>query len=180
MDSTGTLVFLGSAVTEHREPNTLKGPRDSLRCFLCLTFVAGLWNLLMGVLCLLQLGDRWYGLKSRFVCFDWRWIFMEHKTSGDDGSSWKFSLRCEVYVSPKYESSRLLIFHQCHDEQLFMLLPFFGGRRKPSTPPGDGGSLHILWLPSPFWGERCGVGTSYCHLSNKIRPYWVIMNHHCH
>ena len=29
---------------------------SSLRCFLCLTFIAGLWNLLMGVLCLLTLG----------------------------------------------------------------------------------------------------------------------------
>ena len=29
MDSTGTLVFLGSAVTEHRDPNTLNGtPRQ--------------------------------------------------------------------------------------------------------------------------------------------------------
>lgn len=35
--------------------------RDRLReprCFFCLTFIAGLWNLLMGILCLLKLGEH--------------------------------------------------------------------------------------------------------------------------
>ena len=42
----------------------------------------------MGVLCLLHLGERSDGLVS-VVSFslDWRWIFVEHKTSGDGGSS---------------------------------------------------------------------------------------------
>ena len=63
-------------------------------------------------------------------------------------------------ISPEYESSRLLIFHQCHDAKLFILLPFFGVGGRSLQHFQEMGEVYISLDFQPLFEVNGGVGTS--------------------